>query len=282
MKILSLSPRLSILLCSAIVASSLGNQVFIAATPLDEQLLLLSKGISSQLRGKGVRRLAIADFSSIDQGQTALTRYLTEQFTTTLVTEQERTFQLVDRNTVLAELKSQNKQKEEGLLDAATLSKFGKLAGVDSVLIGTVTTTSFALELNIKVLEVETGEIHGAIKGAVSIPPIPGRRLSDIPTPAQLLNVLTAAPTASESNSANARPTVVIKETAEQRKLREEAEKEEKRKQQEAEKEAKRQQKARQDRLLLMPQSLVVKVEKCTLQHAPPAIPILHPPSGSA
>ena len=111
MKILSLSPRLSILLCSAIVASSLGNQVFIAATPLDEQLLLLSKGISSQLRGKGVRRLAIADFSSIDQGQTALTRYLTEQFTTTLVTEQERTFQLVDRNTVLAELKSQNKQK---------------------------------------------------------------------------------------------------------------------------------------------------------------------------
>jgi len=155
MKILSLSPRLSILLCSAIVASSLGNQVFIAATPLDEQLLLLSKGISSQLRGKGVRRLAIADFSSIDQGQTALTRYLTEQFTTTLVTEQERTFQLVDRNTVLAELKSQNKQKEEGLLDAATLSKFGKLAGVDSVLIGTVTTTSFALELNIKVLERE-------------------------------------------------------------------------------------------------------------------------------
>lgn len=223
-----------------LVASSIlffGVFCHLGATPLDDELRVLAKGVCTGLLGKGIERLAVTDFTSITGEQDTTTKYLTEQFTTAVVAE-KRKFQVVDRShlssTVLAELKAEDEQKHEGFLNPATLSKFGKILGADGILVGTVTVLRSAVVINIKVLNVETASIQLALKGSVSIPQFAGqtRPGEGIQASPEILPDLLVEPTP-PSRTVTPPPKVPVagKETRQQKKLRQKIEKAEKRKQ---------------------------------------------------
>jgi hypothetical protein len=224
-----LASQLALLLLAAPPGSSVA---------LDEQLTLLAKGVATGLRGKEVRRLAVADFVSITGEQTTVTKYLSEQFTTDLVA-QDRSFQVVDRshlNAILAESDQQKRLARDGLLDQTTISKLG-VAGVDAVLIGTITVLTSVLDINLKVLDVQTATIHLAVKSSIEIPQIAGRPNSEISTRGDQLplSVLVQRSQASPNSSQGATKQVPKgKETPDQKRIREQAEKIEKQKQEAA------------------------------------------------
>ena len=191
------------LVLAAIVIATLVPTCGHAGT--DDQLLVLANGITASLNRKAIKRLAVVDFVSITGEKSLVSKYLTEQFTTLLI-GQKRDFQVIDRSNLSTILSEQN-LAESGLLDPTTVRRIGKLAGVDAVLIGTITFLPSAADLNLKVLDVETASIDAAQAISVDIPRLDSK-------PAESVATKQAATTAQP-----------VKETPQQKKLRQAAEK---------------------------------------------------------
>lgn len=200
-----LTSRMSLLLLAALTARSV---------TLDEKLSLLAKDVSASLGPKQVHRLAVVDFVLLTGEETTVTKYLTEQFTTHLVSG-TRAFQVVDRsnlNAILAESDQQQRLARDGLMNPATVSKLG-VAGVDAVLLGKVTVLASTLTINLKVLDVQTADVHVMVKADIEIRPNSGRPNSND------LNILAPVVQAAPQG----------KETSEQKRIRQETEKADKR-----------------------------------------------------
>ena len=118
--------------------------------------------------------------------KTTLAKYLTDEITIAIV-GLERSFEVIDRSH-LAAILSEHELSESGLLDPTTAKKLGKLAGVDAILVGTVTQMAPASRLSIKVISVESAQILAASATNLDETALPGLSTKPIASENSLRN----------------------------------------------------------------------------------------------
>jgi curli biogenesis system outer membrane secretion channel CsgG len=119
----------------------------------------LAQQISTRLAQNQKRRIAVLEFVDLRANVTDLGRYCSERLITKLF--QTDKFTVVERN-LLNKIIAEQKLSLSAVIDPASAQKLGKVLGVDSIAIGSISDLNKTIELNARLLSTETGEVFSA------------------------------------------------------------------------------------------------------------------------
>ena len=148
----------------AIRVAFLGFSIFFLVQPAFPQgpaVSSLSSGLSEIVTRSGRKTVAVVDFTDLQGCVTELSRYMAEDVSVALVNS-AKGFEVVDR-TNLKILMQEHKLASSGIIDPATARQLGKVAGVDTLVTGTIAPLSDSVHVSAKVLDTETAKIFGGI-----------------------------------------------------------------------------------------------------------------------
>lgn len=152
-KIRSLSFCGAAMFFSLLVSSAFGYE---------KEIEQLSAQMAEKISGKGKKTVAVVDFTDLEGNVTQLDQFIAEEFSVALASA-GKGFRVIDR-TRLKSIIKENKLAATGLIDPATASKLGKIAGVDALVTGTLTPFGDNVRLTVKVLDSETADIIDSAK----------------------------------------------------------------------------------------------------------------------
>jgi TolB-like protein len=124
----------------------------------DVQFKALAASFRSNLPDASQRTVAVTDFTDLQGNVTELGRYLAEELSVALAIEG---LQVIDR-THLKALLQENKLAATGIIDPATARKLGEIAGVDTLVTGSLTPLGDSVRLSAKALDTKTARIRWA------------------------------------------------------------------------------------------------------------------------
>ena len=150
---------LLLILASAICITALNAQT------LDKEIPAIAGKLSKKLVEKGRKKVAAIDFVDLQGRPTELGRFLAEQLSVELVNAEG--ISVVDRANIKSIL-AEHKLSEEGLVKPENAKKLGQFAGVDAILIGTVTSLDEGIVLTVKAVSTDTAEVVAA--GTIKFP----------------------------------------------------------------------------------------------------------------
>jgi TolB-like protein len=158
-----------------------------AAHADDVQFKTLAASLRSNLPDASQRKVAVTDFTDLRGNVTELGRYLAEELSIALASTGPG---VVDR-THLRALLQENKLATTGIIDPATARQLGKIAGVHTLVTGSLTPFGDTVRLALKALDTETAEIIWATgvdlprtKGLVELGNL-GISMTNGPTPSR-------------------------------------------------------------------------------------------------
>ncbi|CAK8720852.1 MAG: TolB amino-terminal domain-containing protein [Candidatus Electronema aureum] len=128
----------------------------------EKEIEELSAQMAEKIAGKGKKTVAVVDFTDLEGNVTQLDQFIAEEFSVALASA-GKGFRVIDR-TRLKSIIKENKLAATGLIDPATASKLGKIAGVDALVTGTLTPFGDNVRLTVKVLDSETADIIDSAK----------------------------------------------------------------------------------------------------------------------
>ena len=97
------------------------------------------------------------DFTDLQGNATQLGRFIAEELSIALA-EDARQFEVIDRTSIRVILQ-ENKLASQGLIDPATARKLGQIAGVDTLVSGTITPLGDTVHVGIKALDTESAMV---------------------------------------------------------------------------------------------------------------------------
>lgn len=127
----------------------------------------LAEQLSGQVAKAGVKRIAVADFTDLQNLPTELGRVIAEQVSIGLISTRDG-FGVMDRanlNRILAE----HRLTAAGLVDPDNAKKLGQFAGVDAIVVGNAIPFTDDVLITMKIIATETAEIVGALQGRVPL-----------------------------------------------------------------------------------------------------------------
>lgn len=133
------------------------------ASAYDNEISRISKEMAEAIEPSGegqtaiAKTIAVVDFTDLQGNVTELGRFLAEEFSVKLATS-GKSFEVVDR-THLKSIIKEHKLSETGIIDSATARKLGSIAGVESLVTGTMTPFGDTIRLSAKILDTETAKI---------------------------------------------------------------------------------------------------------------------------
>jgi TolB-like protein len=133
------------------------------ADDTEDELQRFSDTLSKEVKESGRKKVAIVDFTDLQNKPVEIGRYLSEQITVNLVSSKGG-FKVVDRanlNSILAE----HKLTTSGLVEPDNVRKFGSVSGIDALILGTVTVLGDSIQLTAKVIATDTAIVEAAAKG---------------------------------------------------------------------------------------------------------------------
>jgi TolB-like protein len=152
-KMRSLSVCGAAMFLSLLVSSAFGYE---------KEIEQLSAQMAEKIAGKGKKTVAVVDFTDLEGNVTQLDQFIAEEFSVALAGA-GKGFRVIDRTRLMSIIK-ENKLAATGLIDPATASKLGKIAGVDALVTGTLTPFGDNVRLTVKVLDADTAEVLDAAK----------------------------------------------------------------------------------------------------------------------
>lgn len=137
----------------------------------------IKEEIEKSLYIRKINTILVADYLNLDNEQDKFGKYLAEDFSA-LFTRNYNSFRVIERSKLNILLEEQN-LNAAGLLDQQTVSKLGKIIGVQAVITGKYQIIGDYLKLWIKVIDIERSEllltkekkifIEGELKDALKI-----------------------------------------------------------------------------------------------------------------
>src|SRR5713101_6053267 len=125
-----------------------------------QELKRASSTIAAKITESGRKRVAVVDFTDLCGNVSRLGRYLAEELSGALVND-ARGFRVIDRAHLKAILQ-EHKLAATGLIDPEAARQLGKIAGVDTLVTGTITSAfGDTVRVMVKALDVSTAEIIG-------------------------------------------------------------------------------------------------------------------------
>lgn len=136
------------------------------AQGLDSQLKSVADKVVAGCTAAGAKRVTVADFTDLQGQVTELGRFVAEELGSSLV-DAAPSFGVVDRanlRTILAE----HKLNMSGLVNPDTVRKVGQIAGVDGIVMGTITPLGDTVRIAVKVIATETATIMATARTDVA------------------------------------------------------------------------------------------------------------------
>lgn len=127
-----------------------------AATDFRTGIDDMVRQIASSMQTEQKKRVAVMDFQNLDHSVSNLGIYISETLITKLF--QTHKFKVIERNQLGQALKEIG-LGQTGVVDQKSAQKVGKVLGVDSLVIGTVTDLEDSVAINSRLISTETGEV---------------------------------------------------------------------------------------------------------------------------
>ena len=132
----------------------------------EKEIKAMSATLSDCIVAAGNKTIAVVDFTDLQGNVTELGRFFAEEFSGTLASS-GKGFKIIDR-THLKTILVEHKLSTTGIIDPQTARKLGQIAGVDSLIAGTITPFGDTIRLSVKVLETNTAMVIGAASGDIA------------------------------------------------------------------------------------------------------------------
>lgn len=129
---------------------------------MDKELSDLATKLAASINDNGKKKVTVLDFTDLQGGSSELGKYIAEELTVDLVMV-KKDFSVLDRAN-LRKILAEHKLTATGLVDPENAKKLGMFAGVDALILGTVTPKNQKINLTAKIITTDTAEIVGAAK----------------------------------------------------------------------------------------------------------------------
>jgi TolB-like protein len=129
---------------------------------MDKELSDLATKLATSIKDNGKKKVTVLDFTDLQGGSSELGKYIAEELTVDLVMV-KKDFSVLDRAN-LRKILAEHKLTATGLVDPENAKKLGMFAGVDALILGTVTPKNQKINLTAKIITTDTAEIVGAAK----------------------------------------------------------------------------------------------------------------------
>jgi len=134
----------------------------VQAQEMDKELTEMATELAASIKESSKKKVTVLDFTDLQGGSSELGKYVAEQLTVDLVIA-KKDFTVLDRynlNKILAE----HKLTATGLIDPENAKKLGQFAGVDALILGTITPRGQKVNITAKIITTDTAAIVGAAK----------------------------------------------------------------------------------------------------------------------
>jgi TolB-like protein len=121
----------------------------------DDVISRAASAIAERLEAGGRKTVAVVDFVDLQHEPTQLGRFLALQFESALV-QNVKQVHVINRGR-LRDLLREQKLGETGVVDQRTVAKYGRIAGIDSLVIGTLAPLGETIRLVLTVVDTTTG-----------------------------------------------------------------------------------------------------------------------------
>lgn len=122
--------------------------------------------LANRIQATGRKKVAVVDFTDLQGNATELGRFIAEELSIALAGDANG-FDVIDRSSIRVILQ-EHKLSFEGLIDPATARKLGQIAGVDTLVTGTITPLGDTVHVGLKALDTETAKVLAGL--TVEIP----------------------------------------------------------------------------------------------------------------
>jgi TolB-like protein len=129
-----------------------------AAEAFDFQLAMIIDKIADAVSKANLKAVTVAGFTDLHDNDSDLGLFLADQLAAGLV---QKNCVVVDRRNV-AKILAEHKLTTSGLVDPENAKKLGQFAGVDAIVIGTVTPLSGTIRLTVEVLATDSAKVLAA------------------------------------------------------------------------------------------------------------------------
>ncbi len=133
----------------------------VADSGLDIAIQGLADDISSQMKQKNIKRVAVDAFANLDGFQSLLGDFVSEELVTRFCVAGMDSFDVVERRALARVLKEQ-RQTSDGKFDKASVSRIGELLGVEAIVTGSIADLGHGVKINARVISVENARVFAA------------------------------------------------------------------------------------------------------------------------
>lgn len=113
--------------------------------------------LAAKIAAANRKKVAVTDFTDLQGNATQLGRFIAEELSIAL-SEDAKQFEVIDRTSIRVILQ-ENKLASEGLIDPASARKLGQIAGVDTIVSGTITPLGDSVHVGLKALDTESAKV---------------------------------------------------------------------------------------------------------------------------
>jgi TolB-like protein len=136
------------------------------ADDLDTGLAKLSGDLSAAISKSGSKKISVIDFTDLEGHDSDFGRFLAEQLSVALVNS-SKDFAVMDRANMKSIL-TEHKLTASGLVNPDNARKLGQFAGVDAIVLGSITRFGDSLFITAKAISTETTQVLAAAKITVA------------------------------------------------------------------------------------------------------------------
>src|SRR6185437_6709333 len=140
----------------------LGGTALVRGQDMDTAISNVASNLAAVIQKQEKKKVAVIDFSDLEGRSSDLGKYVAEQLTVDLVMVRHD-FSVLDRGN-LRKILAEHKLTSTGLVDPDNAKKLGQFAGVDAIILGTVTPKKQNVAVTAKIITTDTAEIVGAAK----------------------------------------------------------------------------------------------------------------------
>lgn len=127
----------------------------------------LARQIVDRSRSGGGTTIAISAFPHVDDSCSELSNFLVDELVLSLFSVPNADLQIIERSQ-LGRIFAELELSMSGAVDANTTKELGRIHGVDTLLVGSLTTIGDDLRVNARLIDTETGQVFSA--AAVNVP----------------------------------------------------------------------------------------------------------------
>ena len=138
----------------------------VIAAGFEEDIDAIRVKLSQKIEAAQLKNIAVIDFTDVHSNVTELGRFVAEELSTSMVLTPNN-FSVIDRSH-LKYILNEQKLSISGLMDPKNTIKIGKLAGVDALVLGTITPFGDNVRLTVKVLDTKTAHLVTGARATIA------------------------------------------------------------------------------------------------------------------